>query len=411
MRFRLNVPFQVHLARMRAVEEFFFLVGVFFLPMGKSVAEIAFLVALGLWLTGKILAKTPLKQIGVCNIAYFLFLIIALFSFTRAAPDQLTTAARGFCKWLKFFGIFFMTAEFASDRGRLGRLLKIFLASMAVVSANGLVQMWRGTDLIKNYSIDIPGRYVRLQSSFGSPNDLASFLLLALPLSFGEWLKKITWSVRSAGLAVMTGVFFSVLVLTFSRGAFLALMTSLILYFIIKKKFLPLALLAAFAIIFVFSSQVARYNFADSLRLKDITVGERLELWRSTVDLIKTHPILGSGINLHSQNLPHFARPGQRQAGYSHNCYLQMAGEVGLAGLALFLLPLLRILVASLSARAPKSLAGYEDFLWIGIVAYLIQSAFDTNFYALQTAYLFWIAWGAFAGQTIPAARKNTSKI
>ena len=55
--------------------------------------------------------------------------------------------------------------------------------------------------------------------------------------------------------------------------------------------------------------------------------------WREAIAIIRQHPILGIGINTYSQ-----IAPGYRitWGGYPHNCYLQMASEIGIPGLIFF---------------------------------------------------------------------------
>ena len=69
---------------------------------------------------------------------------------------------------------------------------------MSLVALNGFYQMTFGVDLIKGYKAWVPGRYLRMRSSFGAPNDLSTFLLLAVPIAFSFWasLKKWRWLMR-----------------------------------------------------------------------------------------------------------------------------------------------------------------------------------------------------------------------
>ena len=59
-----------------------------------------------------------------------------------------------------------------------------------------------GLDLVKRYAVDIPGRFIRMRSSFGSPNDLAAFLIAAVPVAFAAWTAEKRWNARSAFFVV-----------------------------------------------------------------------------------------------------------------------------------------------------------------------------------------------------------------
>ena len=88
-----------------------------------------------------------------------------------------------------------------------------------------------------------------------------------------------------------------------------------------------------------------------------------------------------------------------------------MWGEIGLLGLLTFLTPLV-VVLARKKPRANKEnfLGTYEDGLWVGIVAFLIQSFFDTNLYSLQTATLFWIFWAVLVSLDLRGVTDNTGQ-
>lgn len=142
-----------------------------------------------------------------------------------------------------------------------------------------------------------------------------------------------------------------------------------------------------------------RQNYLGNLSLSDITIGERLRFWSATWKMILAHPFLGHGVNTYFQKFPLYLPSAETYRGYAHNCYLQMWSEIGFFGLAAFLLHLAGVLGNSeVFKRAPHAV-DYERkaALGIGLFAFLIQSFFDTNFYAKQTFFLFWVFWGAFA--------------
>jgi len=100
---------------------------------------------------------------------------------------------------------------------------------------------------------------------------------------------------------------------------------------------------------------------------------------------------LGTGFNTYSKVGPTYARAGGGY--YPHNSYLHMAAEIGLIGLACFLWILINLYKSGL-----RALKKTNDFLLLGllasITAFLTQSFFDVNFYALQMATLFWFIFG-----------------
>ncbi len=194
--------------------ELFSLVALFFLPFSKSVSDIAIIIALSLWFLRKIPWDEKFPSIRPCNASYGVFLVLVLLSLFRVPSADLAIGLRGLFKWLKFLGIFFMFFEYARDKGRVGRLVAVFLASTALLCLNGFYQMSFGHDLIKHYSVDAPGRFVRMQSSLGSPNGLACFLIAALPVVFYLWLKHGKWDAKGCLAAGLLALFSVALALT-----------------------------------------------------------------------------------------------------------------------------------------------------------------------------------------------------
>ena len=387
-----------------AAIEIFFLLTLVFLPFSKTGAEINILICLSLWILQKTLYREKLTFIPVCTIAYLVFLLAIIGSLTQVPAPHFHDGIRGFLKWAKYLGIFQVSVELFQDSARARRAVKAFLLIAAVIVANGFYQMWFGVDFLRHFSVDVPGRLVRMQSSFSSPNGLAAFLLLGIPLSFYAWEKNKEWNKQSVFYAVFL-VFFSVaFIMTLSRSAFLALLISIFLCSVLKNRaalFTFLGSCGVLAVLFSMSKEL-RYNFFGSFNASDITIGERLRFWEITLRMIREHPFLGNGINMYYTKFPLFAPATETYRGYAHNSYLQMWSEIGLFGFLAFLIPLFFYLGKGLFSGQFKTRApSLSNALLVGIVAFLIQAFFDTNFYALQASFLFWIFWGMYVGLSL----------
>ncbi len=234
-----------------------------------------------------------------------------------------------------------------------------------------------------------------MRGPFGSPNDLAAFLLFALPLAVAGWLTEKKWSVKSIFWVLMLALFSLSFLMTLSRGAFFGLVLALGLVLISsknKKAFFALAFLLA---LFTLSSPILRQSVVKSLQSKDITITQRLLSWKTAANMIQTHPFLGNGVNMYYQKSPSFYPESKVHRGYPHNCYLQMWSEIGIFGLISFLIPLLVYLLKSIINSGASSTL-LQKTLFVGTVAFLIQAFVDTHFYALQPSFLFWIFWALF---------------
>ncbi len=371
--------------------EFFALFTIFLLPFSKSAAEIGITVCLILWVFRKFPWDEPFPRARIVNAAYALFFLLTVLSLAHVSPELRATAFHGLEKWAKHLLIFFMALDYFRDKKRTERFIGVFLISTALLCADGFIQMLTGHDFVKHNAADIPGRLVRMQASLNSPNDLAAFLLLGLPVVFFLWLEEKKWSLKSTAMAALLTVMGVAFITTLSRGALLALLISAVFYALAKRKRKILWLLPVLPAIFLLSPML-RYNFIGSLGTKNITVLERLELWKTALRMIQAHPLVGNGVNLFVEKYASFSGTVTQYKGYAHNCYLQMAAEIGIPGLLVFLVPLLAVLPKAIFGSSQKT--ALQAGLLVGIPAFLLQAALDTNFYALQAAMLFWWFWG-----------------
>ncbi len=190
---------------------------------------------------------------------------------------------------------------------------------------------------------------LRPYATFPHPNVLGGFLATALPFHiFGLpfWIggrKSFFRIVYYWGTLVLGSV---ALILTFSRGAWFAtagiLSVSLFVFFWDKFKKHTLIgmsakvtagiLSAAFVVFFTFVA-VFRPGIADE------SVVRRIELNKTAINLWRSSPVFGIGLGNFLTELPG-QTPG-RQINFLqpvHNIYLLMLSEVGLLGLAAFIL-------------------------------------------------------------------------
>jgi len=139
---------------------------------------------------------------------------------------------------------------------------------------------------------------------------------------------------------------------------------------------------------------------------------DRVVMWGAALGMIRARPLLGHGVNTFMANYLDYWVGGERQPRYAHNCYLQVAAETGLVGLAAFLWLLwLQVRqMASAIRRRPSAEASLLLGLLAGLVAFLAQSAMDTNFYALRQAALFWTLAGVGVGMSIGRAADERAR-
>ena len=127
---------------------------------------------------------------------------------------------------------------------------------------------------------------------FYSPNFFAAYLLLSFFAAISFFLaasnKIKIW------LLIYLLVNFTFIVLSGSRGGFIAFVIVFLIYLIKHKKLLFLLILIAFASILIFSfKNPIKEKF---LNKKEAFNYERVNIWRTGIDIVKENPIYGVGI-------------------------------------------------------------------------------------------------------------------
>ena len=74
----------------------------------------------------------------------------------------------------------------------------------------------------------------------------------------------------------------------------------------------------------------------DKLRSYDNSSQARIQLWRAAIDMSLAHPVLGVGPGDFSVHYPQYQKVFYYYSDSAHSASLELAGEVGLVGLALF---------------------------------------------------------------------------
>jgi O-antigen ligase len=167
----------------------------------------------------------------------------------------------------------------------------------------------------------------------------------------------------------------------------------------------PVAAMAVASIALAAAFLQVTGHLRDPVSVSEIGKTDRWMMWQAALGMIRDRPLLGHGVNTFMANYLDYWVGGERQPRYAHNCYLQVAAETGILGLAAFgwlLVLLLRRVLEGLQALAPP-----ERLRLLGLVgalvAFLVQAGLDTNFYSLRQAALFWTLAGVAIGQSLRA--------
>jgi len=375
--------------------------------------------------------RSPLNvAIGFFILANFISVI-----FSQYIPLSL----KGFFfKVLQSTFIVFTFLEGMKTKGQVRIFVTIFMISATLVSINGLFQYFTGKGFIHGHLL-MGGR---VTSSFKHPNDFAAYLVVVLPIvlslilyrwhisgaiqEFGDFFIKDSHKlILRGGLVLLLILVLVSLGLTFSRGAWLAVLAALFFFATKEKKiFFPLFIVVIiFSLIFIprlekirnvsFLSDDVKIHHRDVERMKSeetsfwdlskaylritghIGLGMgRGGLWYEALNVIRTYPVFGSGLNTYNKVVS-YARtsPG----GYPHNCFLQMGAEIGIVGLAIFIWIICALYKSFFRSwlLINDTFLKYLSFGFItALTGFIVHSFFDTDLYSVQLGSLFWLFLG-----------------
>jgi putative inorganic carbon (HCO3(-)) transporter len=296
-----------------------------------------------------------------------------------------------FFKWLEYITIFILFQDTLSHRTRLRNVILIILIAAGIVGIDGLIQKISGIEFLRQRPIGwARNQTYAITGPFNHYNDLGAYLVIILSLAVallvsGQIKKIYKWVLTTLGILLWL-----CLLLTFSRGAWLGLISSLFLMLVLSpknKKWILLCITFITVIIFLIPAARERYLFTFGLGGD----ADRFAVWQIAFRMIKENPFLGKGIGTFMDYFSIHARGLVVQ--YAHNCFLQIWAETGIFSLLSFILFIGLILYKGIKAFKERT-----DFLLFGLICgifgFLVHSFFDTQFYSLQLATLFWSMLG-----------------
>lgn len=195
--------------------------------------------------------------------------------------------------------------------------------------------------MILNYPswlVNVDGETVmRAFSVFSDPHMLSFYLGMMLPLLIG-----LIYFKRAKKIFNIVGyfLFFIILLLTFARGSYIALIFSfLILSFLFWKflnnKRMPLLLLVSL-LIFIIPITPVSDRFYSTFSLTEGSNAGRLEMWRTAGEIGMNNFWTGTGLGNYS--LAADFELDYRNPATAHNLYLDIFSETGFGGLFIWLI-------------------------------------------------------------------------
>jgi len=349
-----------------------------------------------------------------------MLLAVGSFVFGLAHAPLTSYVLRHFAEILLSMALFFLVVNTVRDAGRLQRLVRALIlcafaaAALGVVlyavaayisddlvvralSALGRLGYPAGAGVIR-YIREDPELPMRATSTSVDPNVLGSLLNLALGIAAPQLFTQRPL-IRRRYLAPMVGVMALCLGLTMSRGSLMGVGLALGIIATLRYRKLWLLLLLALVLLLVLpQTQDLVAHFVQGIYGEDLATQMRFGEYKDALILIGRYPWLGVGF-AGSPDIDTYIGVSM--------VYLLIAEQVGLVGLASFLVVIGVFFTRFWRTRAPAASTPELEPLWwglhIGVIGALVGGIFDHYFFNLDFPHsvtLFWLVVGLATAAT-----------
>jgi len=340
----------------------------------SSIWDEGFLILLFLILLIRIKRKSVVFTEIINPVLLFLF-FLSLSLLKSNIP--LSAGIDGIRSYLEMFLFFIVVVNFISNKEDIRKIIDISLVSVTLVSIYAIYQF-----IVK---VPIPPSWVdkdlemgiatRAFSIFTSPNALAGYLILILPLVFILFLNEK--GIRKYVYLFVTLVSLSALLFTLTRAAWLSIFLALFIFTLIYKDKRIFFLLVILVISSYFVPQIrTRFmNLLSPVYMEKARTYGRIYRWNLAIDIFKRNPLFGVGPGGFGGAVA--SRIGFFEGIYVDNYYLKTLVETGIFGFVSFLHMIFTIIkrgIATVVNRNDGFLKSVALGITFGIIAFLINN-------------------------------------
>ncbi len=361
----LGIFAAVLLCIIAAVPEFGVVTLFFAAPLAPTMALVALVAYVLICFTVKLLRGKRVLRFEKTDVTALAFAVIMLFGgLFSVSSDSLKPSL----VYVAFILGYFLAALMLNSREWLTRATVSAVLSAVIVAVYGIADYYIG-DAVKTSSwLDsnmfgsISGRAV---STLDNPNMLGEYLILIMPMAFSLFVAYNARGRRFLSVVAICSIG-ACLVLTWSRGAWLGLLVAMCVYAVFAtRKSLLVFIIGVFSLPFwpAILPQSVWTRIASVGNTADSSTMYRVNIWRGTVDMLKDHFFSGIGVGEGAwrEIYPSYALSAIEAAPHSHNIYLQITVELGIVGLAVFLI--LMFMLAQSCMSYFKKLSDSGDML------------------------------------------------
>ncbi|MCM8796909.1 MAG: O-antigen ligase family protein [Candidatus Omnitrophica bacterium] len=352
-------------------------------PQANAIYSFSLILFLAVWI---ILRGPKIKMARPLRYPLLLFIVAILVSGLPCQNKGLFIASLD--KYITAILIFIIVSSLSKDDHRI---ISCLLFTAIIISCLAFYQYIFGfrhiLAYVANHNISDPfiQDYLaqkRIFFPFVTPNTLAGYLSMILPLAFTQ---------KSKGVFYLTPIIIALL-LTRSLGGIFSAGIAIFIYLCLKKKInaktgarLATLLMAIITFVLFIRSAATKPHFQPLF-----SAAMRFNYWTETLRIILNHPFLGIGLGNFNTAYSRF----------SHNSYLQFWAETGILGIVSLVWFIFSLWTNALKNIKKSPHSNTIACLIAAITAFCLHNLVDFSFFLPEISFLWWVICGLLLAQT-----------
>ncbi len=324
------------------------------------------------------------------------------------------------CVFVCFLSVYFLIVNLIKTKELLSKLFLSSIFSFLICSLYGIYQnffatpdtTWTDEDMFSEIE-------TRVVSTFENPNVFGEYLIMLIPVAIAFVMIAKSFSGKSLSFFSLFAAILA-LVYTWSRGAWLGCIASLIIYFvIINRHTLGAYILGIIAVplaIPILPESIIQ-RFSSIGNMTDSSTSYRVYIWEASFNMLRDYLVSGIGIGSGAFQCVYseYALSGIETAPHSHNLYLQILLELGVLGFAVFIFTMFLFfskVFTFMKDSGSRELKLIIGAVACGLLAILAQGLTDYVWYNYRVYAFFWMLLAsASAGVNIYKEEQITEDI
>jgi O-antigen ligase/Flp pilus assembly protein TadD len=284
---------------------------------------------------------------------------IAILTISLFTSNIIKISLGDYLNFISYIILFFIVLNFIKSEKEFNSLIKVFFVTSFLVSFYTIIQYY-GFD---HYY----GHLGKLTSTIGQKNWISNYLAMIFPIGFSYFLLQNSKKIKLYYFLFLS-ILYTTLLICQSRGIWISIILTIIFAFIIIFKYKLGSVFKnnkkwLFALLIVFLVITTIYSTENPLNKSRLTVAERalstfkvaadpsintrFLMWKVALEMFKDSPFFGLGIGTFKYHYLYYQAEylvtnpsyvkNAGMAAEAHNEYLQLASEIGIVGLVLFL--------------------------------------------------------------------------